>query len=124
MSYLDVYVGYLDDSTFSWDGGDWSGNVPKRRSPFLPDGYRVFRVVLERINSGEWVGKQTDWGGWVARLSPSEIEQFIDEIYGPPNDDAALFPGSPHLLVDLRDLRQFVKELRRDELYALVATEL
>lgn len=32
--YLDVYIGWLDDPSFSWDGGDWDGNVPVRRSPF------------------------------------------------------------------------------------------
>jgi hypothetical protein len=63
MSYLDVYIGDLNDPTFKWHGGDWNGNVPTRLSPFFPDGERVRRALLARIEAGTYVGKQTDWGG-------------------------------------------------------------
>lgn len=69
MTYCDVYLGRLDDLSFSWDGGGWSGNVPIRRSPFFPWaglGYVAFFRVIERIEEGKYDGRRTDWGGWVA----------------------------------------------------------
>jgi len=64
--YLDVYIGRLDDPDFKWEGGDWNGNVPRRESPFFPDSpgrERLFYTVVNRIETGRYTGKQTDWGG-------------------------------------------------------------
>jgi hypothetical protein len=70
---LDVYVGSLDDDGFAWNGGNWEGNVPLRRSPFFPDGHKAFWEVRNRITKVELDGKQMDWGRWVARVKKSQI---------------------------------------------------
>jgi hypothetical protein len=65
----------LDDPDFHWDGGNWRiGNIPRRKSPFFPS-------VMAR--AGELDGKQTDWGGWVARATKKQIHEFIASIYVP-----------------------------------------
>jgi len=74
---LDVYIGSLKDRKFSWDGRDWNGNVPRQRSPDFPDGDKAFWEVRRRITKGDLDGKQTDWGGWVARCNKSQIEAII-----------------------------------------------
>jgi len=36
MTICTVYIGDLDDPTFNWEGGDWSGNIPKSISDEFP----------------------------------------------------------------------------------------
>jgi hypothetical protein len=112
MSYLDVYIGDLDDPSFKWDGGNWNGNVPTRLSPFFPEGGRVWRVLIDRINAGTYVGKQTDFSGFVAKVTKQEILRFLDEMY------------SHDMYNQLRELRQFVDNLDDKKKHALVASEL
>jgi hypothetical protein len=123
MSFLDVYIGDLSDPSFRWDGGDWNGNVPKRLSPFFPDGHRVQGAVLKRIEDGTYVGKQTDWGGHVAKVTKQQIKDLIEEQYG--DREWYKHPSPmPHMLQDLEELRAFVDSLQERKLYAFVTTEL
>ena len=123
MSYLDVYIGRLDDPHFSWEGGNWNGNVPHAISPRFPEGRTAFWELIKRIESGELDGKQTDWGGWVARVTKAQIEEFIRDIH-----DAHPWYQSdspmPHMKERLDALRGFVATLKDDEKYALIASEL
>jgi len=117
----------LDDPSFQWDGGDWNGNVPKRLSPFFPPaqgpGLGAFSGFMRRLEDGRFIGKQTDWGGWVVPASKSTIESFIAELY---DDDSNYGVAStmPHLASWLTELRSFVSSLDDDGQLALVATEL
>ena len=123
MSFLDVYIGDLSDPSFHWDGGNWNGNVPTRLSPFFPDGHRVRRAMLDRIDSGSYEGKQTDWGGYVAKVTKKQIKDLIKEQYG--DDDCHKDPTPmPHMVQALQELRDFVDSLDEQKLHALVATEL
>lgn len=110
VSFLDVYVGNLDDPHFSWDNGDNSGNIPKRRSEFFPRGWDLFRLVVERIESGQYEGQKTDWGGWVARMYPAEIMAFLDELCVSTDGQTTA-------------IRQYVQSLNPRTQYALVACE-
>jgi hypothetical protein len=85
MTYRDVYIGDLDDPNFHWDGGNWRiGNIPRRKSPFFPSVMAVpFWSLLRKIKAGELDGKQTDWGGWVARATKKQIHEFIASVYVP-----------------------------------------
>jgi hypothetical protein len=47
--------------------------------------------LIKKISSGEFAGKQFDWGGWAAKVSKQEILDFITEIYGDPK-------AMPHLM--------------------------
>ena len=112
VSYFDVYIGFLDDSTFFWDGGNWQGNVPAMRSPFFPRGeLQPFLEVVRRIDAGQYEGKRTDWGGWVAKVSKAQILTLLDELY-----TAEWFKVAA-------DLKNFCVELDDTRLYALVAAE-
>jgi hypothetical protein len=123
MSFLDVYIGDLSDPSFRWDGGNWNGNVPTRLSPFFPGGDRIRRVMLERIDSKAYEGKQTDWGGYVAKVTKQQIKDLIQEQYG--DHDWYKDPSPmPHMLQALQKLRDFVDSLEERKLHALVATEL
>jgi hypothetical protein len=123
MSFLDVYIGNLSDPLFHWDSGDWNGNVPTRLSPFFPEGDRVQSTVLRRIEDGTYVGKQTDWGGHVAKITKRQIKDLIEEQYS----DRAWYKDPspmPHMLQALQELRSFVDSLDERKLHALIATEL
>jgi hypothetical protein len=120
MTYYDAYVGRLDDPDFLWDGGDWSGNVPHRLSPFFPSTREpVFWEVLRRIERGDYEGKQTDWGGWVAKVTKQQLLEFMTDIYGAPEQTTLNNAAHP-----LHELQQFIERLEDGGQYALVATEL
>ena len=75
----DAYIGYVDhDQDFKWEGGNWNGNIPKRQSPFFPGG--GFRMIKERIASGKYEGKQTDWGAWVAIVNKKKSGKSGDTL--------------------------------------------
>src|SRR5207237_9627937 len=121
MSFLDVYIGDLEDPSFHWDGGNWNGNVPTRLSPFFPDGDRIRHVMLKRIDSKVYDGKQTDWGGYVAKVTKQQIKDLIEEKYCDHEWYKDPSP-MPHMLQALQKLRSFVDSLNDRKLNALVAT--
>jgi len=123
VSYFDVYIGDLGDASFRWDGGDWNGNVPVPISPFFPEGGRVWAALVDRIDDGTYDGKQTDFGGYVAKVTKQQIIQFIHEQY--TNHDWYRSSGPmPHMYERLQELRRFVDTLDDRKQHALVATEL
>jgi hypothetical protein len=128
MTYYDVYIGRLDDPSFSWDGGNWNGNVPHRLSPFFPPyarpGLRVWDEFHRRLASGEFKGRQTDWGGWVAPASKAQIEAFMADLYFPRPSLENLKRLFPHVTDPLDELVAFVSDMDDDGQFALVATEL
>jgi hypothetical protein len=127
VSYLDVYVGRLDDPDFRWEGGDWNGNVPKRVSPFFPPirGPETFAFieVHRRLRDRRFVGKQTDWGGWVVPASKATIGRFVADLYD-DNPHYGADSAVPHLVQRLADLRRYVSTIEDDGRFAIVATEL
>jgi hypothetical protein len=125
LTYCDVYLGRLDDPSFSWDEGDWNGNIPIRRSPFFPLaglGYAAPFRVIHRIEEGKYDGKQTDWGGWVARVTRMEVIELIRDLH--VGNGLYTSDTSPHLKQELRDLLRYVLTLDPEETIALVASEL
>lgn len=113
-----VYIGDLNDPKFSWDNGNWNGNVPRRQGPELPDDCvgKVWKSVFDKIDSGEFQGKQVDWGAVVAKVTKKQIIKFISEMYEMPYDE---------LMKDqLIEIINYVSNLEDDKLYALVACEL
>jgi len=119
MTYYDVYIGYNDDS-FSWDNGNWSGNIPRNGSAGFPVP-APFNVLIDKIQAGEYDGKQLDWGSWGAKVSKQQIVDFIKEYY---NDDWLLRHATlPHLLAELEKVYDFVLKLDNEGIYVLVAIE-
>ena len=121
----DVYLASLDAPGFAWEGGDWQGNIPTRTSPFFPptfDPPDPFMRVVELIEAGTLDGRQTDWGGWVAKVRPSQVLDLLTECYG---DDPDFGPDSelPHLRDQLNVLVEYVRQLEPNRDVALVAAE-
>jgi hypothetical protein len=124
MSFLDVYIGDLDDPTFSWDGANWEiGNVPHSTSPYFPPPVPFGRLI-DNIHEGKLVGKQTEWGGSVARARKAEIRAFIDESYSGSTLYAQPTPLEADLVEQMRQLLAFVDSLDDHKQYALVAVEI
>jgi hypothetical protein len=119
--YLDVYVGFFDGS-FDENGYSNIGNSPKRQSPFFPDGSFAFRELKKRISDGAYVGKQVDWGAWVAKVSKQQIKDFMSDMY----TDGSCFEQehNAHIKKDYLELIAFVADLDDEGEYALVASEL
>ena len=125
MTICEVYVGDLDDPDFHWDGGNWNGNVPK---PI----YNIFPIVGGSYNEcfHRWVNKadvecrQTDFGGWVSRVTKQQLVSYIEYCYG--EDPKYADPDDQswkHLIDRLKGVRHFIESLEDGKVYALVATE-
>ncbi|KUO78006.1 MAG: hypothetical protein APF81_17435 [Desulfosporosinus sp. BRH_c37] len=110
MSFLDVYIGYSDDERFVWEGGEWSGNVPKRQSPFFPP-KAPFRILVNKIESGVLSGKKVDWGAWATKVDKNYIELFFKESYS--DDWYKNNQSYPHLIKEMDEL----KDLRTTKSY-------
>ena len=116
MTICEVFVGDLDDPSFKWDGGNWNKNIPARLSPVfppLPGNYN--RVYDEWVAAAGVPSKQTDFGGHVAKVTRSQIIEFITKSYkthGSSNTDPMLI-----------GLLKFIEKLDANRVYGLVATE-
>ncbi len=107
---LDVYIGELDDPFLKWEGGDHNGNVPHFKLAFpYRDKWEAFWRVVRKIETGEFLGKQTDWAGWVAKVNKIQIAGILREL----NEGEGEASEPLALLTALEDGR----------LYALVAVE-
>ncbi len=116
MTMCVVYVGDIEDPTFKWDG-DWNGNVPARLSPEFPPPPQHYNADFHAwVKATGVVCEQTDLGGWVARVTKSQIADFIAEVYK-GGRILPWFEGA------LEDLKKFVGALDDSRVYGLVATE-
>ena len=129
MTVCTVYIGDLDDTTFHWDGGDWSGNIPRPLAPDFPPASGHYNDCYHK-----WVKrmgidcKQTDFGGWVTKVTQSQLFNYIDYCYGTDPgyndpDKMLMWEGRPYLVDRLDALREFVSDINGSKQYALVATE-
>ena len=114
MTYCSTYIGDLAGPSFKWNGGDWNGNIPPRISPTfppvrMPNNYN--RKFHDWVASTKVTCKQTDYGGWVARVGKAQLLDFIQYCYGSERDEAV------NKFVD------FVNSLEDAGQYALVAEE-
>jgi hypothetical protein len=118
-----TYIGWLDDPNFKFEGGDWSGNIPRRRFPREGTarwgGFESFNKVASRIERHVYVGDQTDWGAFVAKVSKQQLKDFVAELF----DDGPDKPLPKHLADDLREANDFIEALDPNKEYALVACE-
>ena len=123
MPIHNVYIGDLSDPSFKWEGGDINGNVPKALSAGFPDCYHLYFKLIRLIEERRFEGRQTDFGGFVAKVKKKDIEELLTEWYV----DKAWFKDpaqSPALNQELETLKRFVASLDEDTIYGLVGTEL
>jgi len=116
MTICEVFVGDLDDPTFQWEGGNWQGNISARLSsvfPPLPGSYN--RAYDEWVAAAGVPSKQTDFGGYFAQVTRSQILEFIASSYksiGSENTDPIL-----------NDLLKVINKIDTNKVYELIATE-
>jgi hypothetical protein len=68
------------NGTLDW-GGNWSGNIPK--SGLLPDlGSEAHDAVWRLVGSGQFDGKQIDWGSAAIILNGACLREVIGQVYG------------------------------------------
>ncbi len=116
MTICEVYVGDLEDPNFNWTDGNWNGNIPARLSPIfppLPGNYN--QSYNHWVNKAGVQSRQTDFGGHVAKVTRSQILDFIAQSY---RSNYSLEARER-----INDLANFINTLDDDKLYALVATE-
>lgn len=129
MTMCSVYVGNLDDEKFCWDGGDWNGNVPSPITSQFPCAQQHYNGLYHdwlKVVGVEF--KKTDFGGWVAKVTKSQILDYIDFCYG--TDSTYVDPqrhftweGRPYLVEALEKVRQQVMALPDELRLGLVASE-
>lgn len=86
MPSYQCYIAKIDTPGFYWkdipDKSFRSGNSPPRLCPKswaddLPFGYRW---IKNKIDSGEAIGKQIDWGGWAIVVTKAQALAWLDEV--------------------------------------------
>lgn len=133
MSIVELYVGDLDDPNFGWDRYEnLDTNQPGQLSPVFPPVSGGSFGALNKFD--DWVKrsgcetKATDWGTRVARVTKSQIRDFIafcfddDPHYNDP-EQMLTWEGKPYLVDKLNRLREFVETLRDHEVYRLVVAD-
>lgn len=118
MSYLDVYIGEPVDPNHNSDHNDRKANIPKRISPFF---IGAFDIVKDKIERGEYSGKQTDWGSWTGIVNKKEIKKLLNLLY---KDYQKKHVDLPHIVKQIDELIEFVKKLDDKKTYYIVACEL
>ncbi len=127
MAFYECYIGREPgpDETFSWEGGDWSGNQPPGigagRFPPSDCSQQPFAILQSRIYDGRYEGKQTDWGCWVARASKEQILEFITDCY--QDDTSHDDPTRPYRYEGYRSILEAANNLDPEGRYYLVAIE-
>ena len=112
MTYCSTYIGDLKDPKFSWDEGDWNGNIPRGLGASFPGYLEHYNAqVKRRVVEADVIWKQTDYGGWVTKVDKLQLLEFITYCYGPDPKGSVL------------ELIQFVNELDDNKIYGLVAEE-
>ena len=119
MTVCWMYVGDLEDPEFNWNGGDWNGNVPRSILPDFPPAGGAYNEVFHRwLETQPTIQvKQTDFGGWVAKVNQAQLIDFLAFAYpeGKP---------LPWHQERLAAMRRDVEKLPPDKLFGLVAAEI
>lgn len=79
---VEVFLGDLTDPSFNYEGGDWSGNTPRRIGNYFPRPNDIFFQILDMVEKKIVDGRQTDWGSWTVRLYPHEMVGVVRNLYG------------------------------------------
>ncbi len=109
MSFYNLYVGDASDPNFHWEGGDYSGNIPKIIIDLGGTGLTGCIEARTMLESPKYGGRVLDWGSSGARLTKPRIIEFLNEFHG-------------HLLAEKAALAR-VQTLEDDREYILFACE-
>jgi len=118
MPHCDVYISNWEDAIQAAKD-DMDIGTPQRRSPFIGNGRAAWDLYHEWAKQGRIHCTQTDWAGWVAKVSGEEILVFVKQIL---SETSTL--DMSHLKQQVSEVRDFAESLDPETEYALVATEL
>lgn len=104
---IESYIGYFDDPSFDYYGGDFNGNIPYRQSPFMPFAHDLFRILWEKQRTGEYEARRLDWGAIGAKMTKEQLFSFLNS-YGFLSHDS---------------IKDYLQTLEDDRIYVLVAFE-
>lgn len=122
-----VYIGHLDEFHTA-PGSSWDGNFPKQVGPAFPPKpgdfatQGIFREVLH-LPRDQFEVKKTDWGCWVAKVTPAALLELLDDWYGPDPIYPPKWTLKRGQTLEDREIRQFVQGLDQSRNIALVALE-
>jgi hypothetical protein len=104
MSFYNLYVGDASDPKFHWDGGDYSGNIPKIILDLGGIGLLGCIDAENLLEDAKYGGKVLDWGSSGARLTKARIIEFLNDFKG------SRLTGEPHLsrIDALEDDREYI----------------
>ena len=128
MSFF-VYIGDLDHFHTVPEGeSSWSGNFPEQIGPSFvqtPGDVSMFFEVRDLAMSDDNEGKQTDWGCWVAIVTPDQILNLLDKWYGEGPIEIPEWMKKQKRGKNRKDddIRLFVRSLDQNKRYGLVALE-
>jgi len=109
MSFYGLSLGYADDPTFKWEGGNHSGNIPSIVIDFgSVGGVSGCATARNLLESPKYGGRELDWGASGAKLSKSQVIEFLSEFYSGHERDRAL---------------ELVAPLSDDQIYLLFSWE-
>lgn len=81
------YLGNLGPGgTLDWDG-DSHGNIPAS-GHILPDieDTKIYLKICEHARSGNFDGRQVDWGAHALKVNGPELVSILTEVYNRPED--------------------------------------
>lgn len=81
MTMIDAYIGNLKDLNFDFYGGDFSGNIPKKQSPYISFAREIFDILYDLMNRGEkaFEIRRLDWGAIGAKMTKKQLYNFIGD---------------------------------------------
>lgn len=82
MTMCSTYVGEMNSPGFSWDSGDYDGNIPQRISPYFPrpGGHHSALTGWVKVSGAEC--KQTDFDAWAAKVTKSQLRGYLHHCCG------------------------------------------
>ncbi len=130
MTSRAVYLGDPADEQFEFEGGEPAGNFPGRLGPAWPLNrqgedhlqWGVYSRIVGLAMSGQFEGRQADWGCWVLRMTRGELLAFLDECYG----QGPVYPPEWTIRGQRKEdheIRRFVRRLDPCARHLLVALE-
>ena len=126
MTHYDAWITQPGDypDLLVLKAGITQSNTVFERTPYFPEGDLAFRALCTGIRSGRFRGTQVDHLVRAALVTKTEINSFLDDVYGPPGEYEQRHGGAlQHMAGRMKSLRDFVAELPEDGLFALAADE-
>ena len=116
MTDIGAHIGLLDDPSFNFYDGNYSGNIPKRLSPdlYLPVPHDIHSRIWALIRDGADNARQLDWGAVGVICTRQQLLDFMGSLH-----EGQL----PHIKQVIKEAKKYIRKLDPDTKYVLVAYE-